>query len=523
MEFLRRKVVNFMMKLFFNFFLSCSSLIYAQYSSDALFEAFCDCDRDMVKAIVSKQPGLLQRQTLLEKIYGVLIASSYDYKVFDMLEIFFTYGCNPNVTMHVANTGEKVPILHIILLCLKYKTKNWVNLKALAFFLIDHGAIIQESDIPLVQTLLGSLSDMKGKVKKRLTQIEAFLTVWFDIDQIHNNFDCLVEKILKDKYAFSGNNKFALRLRKGIEDKDIPLYVNMIVKMNEREKEFEDCYAFYHAYGDMVDLVFDFQTTVKRQLEQVDRQENIMYLRYKQYVEQESIDDFIDYWDERFKDNRYFKKYIASDPELECIPNRWSGYVRPLPYQLLSVNFCPLANADYIGKSSLYYFIKNQSVLNITKVLHTLFQEHHFDKVRINDLISLHQKYITPHIGGHMLQIFIPKNCVDKFVFLAMPYSTPFRHKIFGVDYNVKKMRHTNSSEFLHIYTTNPFLLSVEETRECAKYLLNRIEGRIVFLPDFHDAVNHITMFKYDFVDKKQRALYKDKLQKIVTDLIAAR
>jgi len=355
---------------------------------------------------------------------------------------------------------------------------------------------------------------------KKYTQIEGFLRVWFNVGEECEDYDSLIYRILEENYILSSRSRFVLREKKGIFKKDIESYVNMIQAMNKREREFSDHYAFYHGYCDMVEILFDFQTVLRNMLNNCEEREDLVYLRLRDYVTHTNLEDFIDYWDEKFKTGEYYRKRIYEDRELKDIPLKWSGYVRPLPYQMLPINFAPFANTDYIGKGSLYYFIKNRSVLDVKKVLKIIFKKFNFGECYLQELYDLCDTYLSLKTGGHMLQILIPKDKVDKFVFLALPYGTPFRLKIEGLSYNEQKMRHVNSSEFLEKYTNNIFSLKGQGKDKEPKYLVNRIEGRIVFMPDFYEKKNNIKIFRYDFMSARDKQAYKKRLYKIVSNML---
>jgi len=365
-----------------------------------------------------------------------------------------------------------------------------------------------------------------------LTQTESFLNVWaqkvwfqqgwLQCDGRTENHTDLIERMLRENYAFSSNSKFAQKRKGGILDADIPLYVDLIERMIEREREFENHFVFYHGYSDDTDLLFDFQTVLKKQLHLFPDEQYMLQLRFYNYVNHNNIEDFIDYWDDKFKYGDYFRERIYADPELQGIPIKWSGYVRPLPYQALPVNFCPLSNTGYIGKGSLYYVIRNRNVMKVKKILAKLFEDFGFDKKYMETIRDLHKAYIRSEKGGHMLQIFIPKHKkkVNEFIFLALPYGTPFRQEITGLQYDYLRMRHKNVSEFLEKYITDPLSLKIENSNESAEHLINRIEGRIVFLPDFYDPANGIKIFRYDFASEQNREKYYIELDKIVCEMM---
>ncbi|MFH0898021.1 MAG: hypothetical protein V1855_00395, partial [bacterium] len=363
------------------------------------------------------------------------------------------------------------------------------------------------------------LSDTKGE--KKFTQIEAFLRVWFNKKEKDVDYDALLRKLLVEEYAQDSPSIAIAHNKEGILKDDIDDYLNLFKKMNKKEQELKDDYVFYHSFSDHLGVVFDLETAILDWFYFKGGLKNF-HIRFETPVNQANACDFIDYWEKEFKKNPVTDDSVLGHPQLKGISNVWDTNRWPLPIQTLSVNFVPFAFTGDFGEGTLYYFISGARVAGdlTKKILDPIFDTYGFDKKYIDTLKRLFYRYMSPKKGGHLLQICIPKNKADDFAFFTLAYGTPFRQKISGLGYDDAKKRHVNISEFLEKYMTDPFSLTRAEGGEDAKTLLNRIQGRLVFTPGFYDPENGVKIFSYDFVEDKEKRLYKSKFNQIVGEMM---
>ena len=413
------------------------------------------------------------------------------------------------------------------------------------------------------------------KPKEELTQIESFLTAYFILDKPPENYKPFIEKLLKSE-PYLGNKN----LQNYIKKDHIQSYVDLIEAMRKKENELNNYYSFYHAHNDNSGLLQDIQTAIRKWL--------FLKLGEKHYLRFESIipDDintmnkFLNYWNtifnlkkkkrtnafqkvyKKFKDflhfnKKDFKKHWLGN--INDITEGFNDHVEPFKSQILPVNFTPFANVGKVDEGSLYFFIKKSNLSDpkwlIKKII---FEELKFNEKYMVTLENNFKKYMTPKFGGHMLQIFIPKNKVNQFVYLCTyqygePLATelvyPNKTALSNLENNItpnkknfvslygfneEEQRHDLISPYLEKYTTFPFCL-IEKTllntcleflknknvlRFYAKNTINDLQGRIIFFSDFFNPENKIKIFRYNFVEEKNRQIYKKELVKTINEMM---
>ncbi|MFC1842515.1 hypothetical protein ACFLYU_02560, partial [Candidatus Dependentiae bacterium] len=333
--------------------------------------------------------------------------------------------------------------------------------------------------------------------KSKYTQTEALLRAFYpkDTDKI---FNFLLKEFLSSYY------------KKRIKERDLDDYIKIIKEMKEKEEEYSNYYSFYHAHDNAAGLLFDLQAAI-RELLDLKLGEKII-LRFGSPTKEKTIEKFIKYWGLYFKKNRM---------------KNWDDHEESLRSQVLSVNFAPFGNTGIKGEGTLNFFISGASVyfpeLLIKKVI---FDKFGFDKKYINKLRKSYNKYMASGKGGNMLQILIPKEKVDQFVYLSRAFGTPFGNVYATV--NKKLVGLDGTSAYLNAYTN----LNIPFTQESqvifgskSKYgilsLINTVQGRIVFLPGFLDPKNGIKIFQYNFATKENREKYKKEFRKIIDEMIS--
>ena len=229
---------------------------------------------------------------------------------------------------------------------------------------------------------------------------------------------------------------------------------------------------------------------------------------------------------------KWFEDHPASAeklnlPENERVENQWNnddeytdeeGKKHSFKADLLSVNFSLFANTDITRwAGSMYFFIQNDSLTNVRPVLNTMFDSWGFSKQFISRLLLTSLKYLKWSKTGAILQIFIPKNKVDDFVYVAGNYGVPFREPIFkGADgFDNKLHRHPKISPVREQYVSDP----------SAAIALNKpLHARIVMLPDFFSPSSGIVYKSYipeqAALSSEDEQAYKQELNSIVQDML---
>ncbi len=133
----------------------------------------------------------------------------------------------------------------------------------------------------------------------------------------------------------------------------------------------------------------------------------------------------------------------------------WDDTTVDLMKNMISVNLSIFGNLTYEGESSFEYFIENDNAsdFNVENILSKIFDHFGFDKSYVSHLTA--QKYLMSNQKGILLQIFVPKNKVDQYVYLSEAWGTPYRKKLDST-WDVKKNRHLKVSTLLEKYIKEP-------------------------------------------------------------------
>ncbi|MFC1842157.1 hypothetical protein ACFLYU_00685 [Candidatus Dependentiae bacterium] len=369
------------------------------------------------------------------------------------------------------------------------------------------------------------------------------------------------------KLVKKNNPKF-----KNFTKKDIDDYVQIIQQMSKKEKEMRGYNVFYHGHNTGVGLFNDIISAIRSWVELKAGQKphlRLIQLLYSDKIKLGNLKEYIGYWTDVFamKDWNGAKNKVYNDWQrvLKSIePKRfgtlknydkenwsqvrgggetmlfpylgnWVDNIEPYKSQILCVNFSPFAFIYNFGENSLAYFIADRSI-KAPDWIDAILMRLGFEKKFIDKLKALHDKYMQPKKGGQMLQIFIPKDNVDRFVYISKPMGIPLIRKIYGVGYDAKMGYHTKTSEFLSLYLNDPSSLKLESdalyVNMCkgkdkdvmqdyyAFKVINGHQGRIVLFPGFFDSKNGVEIVKYNFVPEKNKEIYRKKFNQIFEDMI---
>lgn len=136
----------------------------------------------------------------------------------------------------------------------------------------------------------------------------------------------------------------------------------------------------------------------------------------------------------------------------------WNDTIPDLIKNMLCVNLSIFGNLTYGGESSFNYFLSNSnaSFNSIETILGKLFDHFGLNKCYIAQLKA--QETWFSHKNGILLQIFVPKNKVDQYVYLSKAWGTPHRNQLDNT-WNPAKKRHMKISTLLDKYIKEPQLM----------------------------------------------------------------
>ena len=300
----------------------------------------------------------------------------------------------------------------------------------------------------------------------------------------------------------------------------------LIEVLNQERKMKDGYYAFYHAQNSKIGLLSDVITAIRKWLKLRLGSPGVE-LRIKSpfeqgSIEQGSISAFLDWGRKKMKE--------------EMGGPMWVDHL--LRDEVLAINFSPFGNTYSDGESTLHFFISSKSIMKGdvgSLVRDIVFKGLHLPERYIQALASLHERYMQPSTGGNLLQIFIPKEKVDDFVYLCTKFGKPCgKHNCGPKFYDKKTNIPMTISRYLYEYTNNPrslgrpfhksymcgqFLTQLKDKSELYKNI-NCLQGRILFFPAFFSPDSGVKIFQYNFVSEENKKEYKQGLQKIINQMM---
>jgi hypothetical protein len=261
-------------------------------------------------------------------------------------------------------------------------------------------------------------------------------------------------------------------------------YGTIIDQAIEREQEFcSDYYVFYHGLPNSFHVFQDFLKQFNAFIEIAAKKPNFEFLRT---------------WHEAAK-SIDANTWLASN----------GGYDINT---LIFVNLSLFGNLQNSISHSFGYFKDNSkaSIILTETLLKKLFTHYGLNTSYVKELINLNQRYLTKE--GKLIQFFIPKDKVDRYVFLgagsAAPYYTPIDSSIW--DSGLR--RHTKIGPILDKYT--------EDAGSIAGFDL--LQACILSSKDFLlNPSEDIKMFKYVTITEKDLGAYQKELTSICNKIFS--
>ncbi|HJM68885.1 MAG TPA: hypothetical protein QGF02_02985, partial [Candidatus Babeliales bacterium] len=185
-----------------------------------------------------------------------------------------------------------------------------------------------------------------------------------------------------------------------------------------REEEYsKNYYVFYHSHDWQLAVIFDVYKLLNKWLDTHPIGADIL-LRNRSVGEFKDINEFMTYWENLFGgswDNNH--------------PYALYGKKRNLAETLLSVNLSLFGNASNSSSNSFRYFLDSKSARAPGGLLKEIFGEWGFNPKYKKEIIKAFEELHHDN-KGQLIQMFIPKDKVNEFVYLAIPGGTPYRDKV---------------------------------------------------------------------------------------------
>lgn len=287
---------------------------------------------------------------------------------------------------------------------------------------------------------------------------------------------------------------------------ELKKYDHLIKKIITREKEYVTThYVFYHAHTARIRLIQDIIKELYRFFFQQAALPHFKFLRFWNDASPfKTPHDFLT----RFKHEAFGHAFDRS---------------AEVAKQLLSVNISLFGNRTlsgdgfFAGECTFTYFLNNRSHLSewYYPYLRDLFSRLGLQNNRVEKLIDLSIKLEAPDNTGQLIQIFIPKDKVDQYIYVSHYSGTPhseIQTAAANVTFNKTLNRHTSIKPILESYQNKPF--------EMDTYTYDQLQARLLFNPDVFNPKSNIKIYRYCSIPKRQLADYKKQLRTILTDAL---
>lgn len=281
-------------------------------------------------------------------------------------------------------------------------------------------------------------------------------------------------------------------LRQNVENlwsKELEQYKTMIDSIMAREKEFQDShYVFYHGQTGSFRIFQDFLKEWYR----------LMHIK-----EELTEFDMLRIW---------YKGIPKADANalLDKYNGNIDNYAPGLQDILLSVNLSLFGNFNCWGSCTFKYFLNNTSAQapTIRGLIQQMFTECGIDHKHIEALFKL----ALEENKANLLQIFIPKELVDRCSYLAVSGGYADKTTIVGCSYDAIKGWHTKISPVLDLYQSNPSAFPSDR--------LNYLQARIILSQDIMlNPDSGVKIFRYTPIEDTKIKDYQHKVNSFAKNL----
>lgn len=252
----------------------------------------------------------------------------------------------------------------------------------------------------------------------------------------------------------------------------------------DRERQYcNDYYVFYHAHPNSFHVFHDFLKHAWAFLNISGKRADFEFLRMWQEAKNE-ID---------------VNKYLATS----------SGY---------DIDTWVCANLSLFGNlgdsicHSFAYFKDNlkQNIFLTETLLKRFFTHYGLNSSYVKDLINLNQNYTTKE--GRLVQFFIPKDKVDRYVYLSSTGSATWPIPIVSSIWDNRLGRHTKIAPILDKY--------IDDIASITNF--DSLQARILYSKDFMlDPSNDLKIFTYITIKDADKQRYDKELKDICSKIFA--
>lgn len=181
---------------------------------------------------------------------------------------------------------------------------------------------------------------------------------------------------------------------------------------------------------------------------------------------------------------------------------------------MICANLSLFGNLDYKTwdrwECTFTYFLNNRNCCPtaLETAFQDLFTELGVQNKFIPQLTKLADEFATKE--GSLFQIFIPKDLVDSYVYLANAGTLPWMSPIITQYWDPTLGAHTLISPILELYKKNPHSIAD----------LNHLQARIFLTQDFTlNPQSKVKIIRHDTLPKDKKRLYEIKLKKIAEEI----
>lgn len=188
----------------------------------------------------------------------------------------------------------------------------------------------------------------------------------------------------------------------------------------------------------------------------------------------------------------------------------WNDHRADLVKNMLCVNLSLFGGQT--GESTWNYFTFGFSIScsSVDALMQELFSDFGFDKKYIAELCRINTSFSTP--TGNLMQIFIPKDKVDDYVYLSQPFGTPVRNSIVDSIFDANKNRHTKISPILDAYYTGADPITT----------FDPLQARILLSQDcMLNPESGVKIFRYTKASEQEIKQYKQRVKELAQKVFA--
>lgn len=180
--------------------------------------------------------------------------------------------------------------------------------------------------------------------------------------------------------------------------------------------------------------------------------------------------------------------------------------------KLLSVNLAFFGNINDSGESTYHYFNGNRNINPpaLRETFRRVFSFLKIDPKYLDEIEKMLQDLRLMQENAVVLQIFVPKEKVDKCVYLSLAFGKPYPNEIVASCYDYKKGHHTRIAPILDYYKEHP-----EKIAD-----LDKLQARITLSRDIMlNPESGVKIRRYGTVDQYKNNTYKARMREIAGEV----